>query len=70
MTITDTQIQTLRNEAANAGDTLQEAICLRALGAEPSEAEPGMDLAEMTMSVAEARAECERVIDAAKAMEG
>jgi len=67
MTITDTQIHALRSESANAGDTLQEAICLRALGAEQSDAEPGMGLANLTMSVAEARSECERVIDAAEA---
>jgi hypothetical protein len=67
MTITDTQIHGLRSEAANHGDTLQEAICLRALGADPSDAEPGMDLAALTMTVDEARAECERVIASAAA---
>lgn len=67
--ITDNQIHALRAEAANAGDTMMEAICLRALGADPSDAEPGMDLAELTMTVAQARAKCEQAIDAAKAME-
>lgn len=66
-TITGRQIQQLRREAEAHGDLEQSAICQRALGADPSDAEPGTALAECELSQAEAVEECARVIAYAQA---
>lgn len=66
--ITDSQISQLRREAEEAGDDAMLGICLRALGGDPAEAEAGTALAECSLTVDEARAECARVISDAEAM--
>ena len=73
MTVTNAQIRTLRNDAARAGDLEQEALCVLALGGLDAlaDAEPGTEhdrLSRKGTTQDEARAECERVIDAAAAM--
>lgn len=70
--ITDSQIRTLRTEAARAGDLRQEAICILALrGPSALEgADPGTEH-DLLLSAGRtqewARAECARVIDDAAA---
>ncbi len=76
--VTDEQIDALEREAAVAGDVAQVAICRRALGVLVPGDDDGADLdtevaraydEAAAMTREEARAECVRVITAARAME-
>jgi len=63
MTITDEQIEALMSVAGAAGDSVQVAVCLAALGHDGPEAGDGYG---GPMSKPDARAECARVIAEAR----
>jgi hypothetical protein len=68
-TLTDTQIETLRDEAAAAGDLAQVALCRLALGYALNELSP-LELDAVScvdVARAEARIRCLRAIQSAEA---
>jgi hypothetical protein len=68
ITVTDAQIEALRNEAGQAGDLVQVAICYRALGVGDGQDYASLPLdaskrdAVDAMTVTQARAKCAEVI--------
>lgn len=60
---TTPEIQRLRAFAEEHGDHKLAAVCMRALGDDGRDAEPGTALAECALTADEARAECERAIE-------
>lgn len=75
-TITDEQIEALRRGSAEAGDSAQDVICMRAQGADADDldflraaATDAEKARALAMSMDEARAECARVIADAEAMQ-
>jgi hypothetical protein len=66
--VTNAQIEALRIEADNAGDIAMSMICVRALGDDLADAEPGTDGADAReLTVADARAKCALAIANAEA---
>lgn len=66
--VTDTQIEQLRDEAAEAGDYVQVALCDWALGNPPRVADALIGSRWEQATRDDAREECERVIRSAQAM--
>jgi len=69
MSITNRQIEALRNEAATAGDLVMVAICDLALHGYTDTTDLAALANSTVRNVEHARAECERVITDAQAAE-